>query len=204
MRGRRATPAQERQFWALVAGGLNPGRAAVQVGLSRQWGWRKHRGVEPSRTLAEQERLDETQPNPKTWAELDGGAREALRDFAVFGEMFLLRRPVPWRRDAAMRVVDALQDRTTRSYMVLNMPPGSGKSTLFTHDIPAWLIAGGGLSDPLRGRAVRVMLGSFGYRLATHPDRQVQLVTNASRQLFVNFWAPERRSGRPRSNEETL
>lgn len=80
--------------------------------------------------------------------------------------------------------MDALQDRTSRSYMVLNMPPGSGKSTLFTHDIPAWLIAGGGLCDPLRGRAVRIMLGSFGYRSATHYVERIRRLLEPPRPFY--------------------
>jgi len=80
MPGSPATPAQERQFWALIHSGMNPAQAARQVGMSRQWGWRKTRGVEPSRSLVEQERIDQEQPAPKMWAELDGGAREALRN----------------------------------------------------------------------------------------------------------------------------
>jgi len=98
--------------------------------------------------------------------------------------MFLLRRPVPWRQDAADRVVEALQDRTARSYMVLNMPPGSGKSTLFTHDIPAWLICGGGLCDPLRGRATRVMLGSFGFRSAVHYVMRIRRLLESPRPFL--------------------
>ena len=34
----------------------------------------------------------------------------------------------------------------------MNEPPGSGKSTLFTHDIPCWLIA--------RDRSIRIQVGS--------------------------------------------
>lgn len=184
MPGRRATPAQERQFWAFVHSGMSPARAAIQVGMSRQWGWRKFRGIHPSQSLAQAERLEELQPDPKRWEDLDGGAREALRDFSVFCETFLLRRPVPWRRDAAERVVEALQDRTSRSYLVLNMPPGSGKSTLFTHDIPVWLICGGGLCDPLRGRAVRIMVGSFGYRSATHYVQRIQRLLESPRPFY--------------------
>ena len=34
----------------------------------------------------------------------------------------------------------------------MNEPPGSGKSTLFTHDIPCWLI--------VRDRSIRIQIGS--------------------------------------------
>jgi hypothetical protein len=40
----------------------------------------------------------------------------------------------------------------TRRYVVMNEPPGSGKSTLFTHDVTSWLIA--------RDRTIRIMIGS--------------------------------------------
>jgi hypothetical protein len=39
-----------------------------------------------------------------------------------------------------------------REYVVMNEPPGSGKSTLFTHDIPCWLIA--------KDRTIRIQIGS--------------------------------------------
>jgi hypothetical protein len=39
-----------------------------------------------------------------------------------------------------------------REYVVMNEPPGAGKSTLFTHDIPCWLIT--------RDRTVRIQIGS--------------------------------------------
>ena len=39
-----------------------------------------------------------------------------------------------------------------REFVVMNEPPGSGKSTLFTHDIPCWLIA--------RDRSIRLQVGS--------------------------------------------
>jgi hypothetical protein len=56
-----------------------------------------------SRSMAEQGWIDQEQPAPRTWDELDGGAREALRSFFVFAETFLLRRPVP--RDVEDQVV---------------------------------------------------------------------------------------------------
>ena len=137
-----------------------------------------------ARSLVEAERREESQPQPKPWGELSPDAQQALRDFGTFCEMFLLRRPVAWRQDAAERVVEALQDRSKRSYIVANEPPGSGKSTLFTHDIPVWLICGGGLCDPLRGRATRIMVGSFGFRSATHYALRIRRLLESSRPYY--------------------
>jgi hypothetical protein len=187
MPGKRVSPAQEREFWALVANGINPAQAALTVGMSRQWGWRKAKGLGQSKTLIERERLDEEQPEPIPWADLDGGVRDCLRfdgGFSLFCEAFLLRRPTPWREDAAKRVVEALEDRSTRTYIVANEPPGAGKSTLFTHDIPAWLICGGGLCDPIRGRAIRIMLGSFGMSTAIHYVSRLKRLLESPRLYY--------------------
>jgi hypothetical protein len=52
-----------------------------------------------------------------------------------------------------------LLDKTRDDYVVINTPPGAGKTSLFTHDMPAWLLCGGGAEDPAVGRALRLMLG---------------------------------------------
>ncbi|HYZ12242.1 MAG TPA: hypothetical protein VFA08_01355 [Actinomycetota bacterium] len=188
MPGNRISSAQKSRFFRLLETGMTVPQAGRQVGISRQSAWRLSVGLDGtypvSRSIAEAERRDEQQPDPKPWDELDDGAREALRSFSVFAERFLLRRPVPWREDAAQRVVEALQDRSTRSYHVLNMPPGSGKSTLFTMDLVVWLLAGGGRCDPLRGRATRIMLGSFGYKVATHYVGRIARLLESPRPFY--------------------
>jgi hypothetical protein len=62
---------------------------------------------------------------------------------------------VPWQTDAAKQVVKAIEAGRLSddpTYMVINAPPGVGKSTTFTHDIAVWLI--------VRDRSVRIMLGA--------------------------------------------
>lgn len=51
-----------------------------------------------------------------------------------------------------MRVVELLEC-PSKEYVVINAPPGSGKSTTFTLDIPAWLTC--------RNRGIRGLLGTF-------------------------------------------
>lgn len=176
MPGKRASEAGKRQFWALVAQGVSPAEAARQIGMSRGWGWRMTKGILPSKTMAQYERLENAQPAPKPYTELSDEAKLMLdfdRGFPIFCGELLMRASVPWRTDAAKRVVEALMD-PKRSYIVANEPPGSGKSTLFTMDIPAWLICGGGLADPIRGRALRIMLGSYGMSVATKYVRRLR------------------------------
>ena len=88
-------------------------------------------------------------------------ARRALEDFNFFRVRYFGRRSVPWAKIAADQLV-ALQESCQppdKEYVVVNAPPGIGKSTLFTHDFPAWLI--------VRHRAVRIMIGSRTERQAS-------------------------------------
>lgn len=105
---------------------------------------------------------------PKSLQQLDGGVKDCLTDFLLFRETFLARRPVAWAKDAAMRTVEWLTDYDEESYAVMNMPPGAGKTTLFTLDIPLWLLCGGGHGDPAVGRAIRIMLGSETKHVSIH------------------------------------
>lgn len=78
-------------------------------------------------------------------------ALEALDDFAKFRFRYFGRRSTPWQEKAAYEILRSLETRD-REYVVMNEPPGSGKSTLFTHDIPCWLIA--------KDRTIRIQIGS--------------------------------------------
>jgi transcriptional regulator with XRE-family HTH domain len=84
-------------------------------------------------------------------------AAKALDDFAFFRRRYFGRRSTPWQEEAAERVKNFLESRT-KEYVVINCPPGSGKSTLFTLDIPAWLTC--------RNRGIRGLMGSASQTLA--------------------------------------
>ena len=82
---------------------------------------------------------------------LSAEATRALEDFAYFRRRYFGRVSTPWQERAAYEVL-RLVETPDREYIVMNEPPGTGKSTLFTHDIPCWLIA--------RNRQIRIMIGS--------------------------------------------
>jgi len=84
-------------------------------------------------------------------APLSPEATRALEDFAYFRLRYFGRKSTPWQERAAYEVLRAVET-PDREYVVMNEPPGSGKSTLFTTDIPTWLIA--------RNRRIRIMIGS--------------------------------------------
>ena len=78
-------------------------------------------------------------------------ASRALEDFAYFRLRYFGRKSMPWQERAAYDMLRAIESNE-REYIVMNEPPGSGKSTLFTHDIPCWIIA--------RDRSIRIQIGS--------------------------------------------
>src|SRR5690606_6960304 len=59
----------------------------------------------------------------------------------------------PWQEEAAHVVISHLE-ADDDSFGVINCPQGSGKTRLFSHDIPAWITA--------RDRSMRGILGSAG------------------------------------------
>lgn len=151
---KNATSDEIRKFRNFVdKQGLGIKEAARRVNKSESWG-RKVNAASKQAPKAES-----GLPEPKTFAELDGGVKDTLKDFNLFREVFLCRRPVPWGKDAANRTVEMLLEKSETTYAVINVAPGSGKTTLFTHDIPAWLICGGGSEDPEVGRSLRLLLG---------------------------------------------
>jgi hypothetical protein len=95
-------------------------------------------------------------------------ASRALDDFAYFRRRYFGRESTPWQIRAAYQILEAIHS-DDREYIVINVPPGSGKSTLFTCDIPTWLIA--------RDRTIRVQIGS-------RTERQARMyVTRIKRAL---------------------
>lgn len=97
-----------------------------------------------------------------------------LEDFPKFRERYFKRVSTPWQADAAKRL-QALLKRPEKSYVVVNVAPGSGKSTLFTHDIPAWLAA--------QDASIRCLIGS-------RTERQAAQYTGRLRRTFGNERSP--------------
>lgn len=94
----------------------------------------------------------------KAWEEARKGntnvcpeAQRALEDFGYFQRRYFGRIAVPWQVEAANRVV-AFLDSPEKEFVVINAPPGSGKSTTFTLDIAAWITC--------KNRAIRGLIGS--------------------------------------------
>lgn len=81
---------------------------------------------------------------------LSAEAKRALEDFAYFRERYFGRIARPWHVQAANKVVELLETEDDE-YLVINCPPGSGKSSLL-NDIVCWVLT--------KDRTKRVLLGS--------------------------------------------
>ena len=71
----------------------------------------------------------------------------------------------PWQIEATRKYFD-LFETPLEEYVVINAPPGSGKSTFFAKVLPAWAT--------VRNRAIRGMLGSSTQRLAEWYTRRLR------------------------------
>lgn len=78
-------------------------------------------------------------------------ASAALDDIELFAMRYFGLVLMPWQRMATEKIVE-LQGSPREEYVVLNVAPGSGKSTFFTLVLPAWATC--------RDRSIRGFIGS--------------------------------------------
>lgn len=102
-------------------------------------------------------RGEEAMPQAIPLERLSDPARKALDDFAYFRRRYFGRISTPWQEEAAYKIAELLETRR-KEYVVINAPPGSGKSTTFSLEIPAWITC--------RNRAIRGMIASETMSLA--------------------------------------
>lgn len=129
--------------------------------------------VKASRTVGHHGSKDHTAQMMAATEELNGPvplhllnerATRGLEDFDYFRRVYLGRAASNWQVEAAYRIKEYLESEE-REYLVLNVPPGAGKSTLF-HDVAVWMIC--------RRRDIRILIGSVSGKLATQYSRRVR------------------------------
>lgn len=173
--GREIEPRVWLKYQKLREGGMSRAASALEAGISYTMASRFDRGE--IRTDSAQRAVNaleviqaasDVRP-PVPLEELGEEARAALHDFDLFRKRYLGRRNKPWQSRAAAMVVE-LEATDQKEWVVVNVPPGSGKSTTFTHDIPAWLIVRG----RVLGLDVRLMFGSRTQRQANQYGRRLR------------------------------
>ena len=146
----RVTPEQKRVFWERIDSGESVRRSAALANFSYATGIRIHEGEAHLHSPTDAAGLAR-QSAPKSGDALCAEAKRALQDFRLFPAALLRpdRDTVAGdggRQGAATAATD------DEEYLVVNAPPGSGKSTLFTMDLAAWMTC--------RNRSIRGLIGS--------------------------------------------
>lgn len=158
------TPEEKAEFIRLLQEGWNVKEAAEKVHRSYAWAKKFKRELE----IATPEAVKPVLPpitGPKRLPEMSSIARDCLDDFGRFRARYFGRISSPWQEDAANQM-RLLLESPFKEYVVVNCPPGSGKSTLFTHDIPAWVTC--------RSRTIRGFVGSSTQKLANQYVRRLR------------------------------
>ena len=182
---RAVSPQDKAKFFALIAAGHTITDASKQSGVHVNTGsrWVKkakalkaasdeaaHRAVRGkgsggAQLDAYQAILDAVDlPSAVHPDQLCDEARRGLADFDYFRRRYLGRVPSPWQVEAAVTLIELLES-DEKEFVVLNVPPGAGKSTLF-HDVAVWAI--------VRNRRIRVMIGSVSQNMAKLYSRRIR------------------------------
>lgn len=143
----------------LLQAGHSIKETSVLVGISEPSArkiWSQMKGLKAVQEV-EQAKADARLGPPKPYTRLKPEAQRALEDFTFFQRRYFGVIGHPWQAEAAETIARAVQS-PEREFFVINVFPGSGKSSLFSCHIPAWLTA--------KDRAMRGMIGSSTARLA--------------------------------------
>lgn len=214
----KATPEETAEFIRLVTEQDMTVRAAAdRVGYSRQWGQKvmdklKESGQEVKRRY--KPAIPDALARPLERHELSPIALDCLSDFGRFRARFYGRKSSPWQEDAANIVKEKLAT-PFKEYGVVNCPPGSGKSTLFTHDIPSWISCRDRALRGFIGSSTQVLANSYTGRLrdtfartipleARSEEKRLDLAYDAQSTLPLDYglFRPDQGSGIPWSRSQ--
>jgi len=159
--GRRISFEQRETYWRMRGKGYSQPESAAKAGFSK--------GTACKLERERNQRIPKVDPvhigDPILPDNLNEFASRAYDDFGYFQRRYFGRIPYYWQTQAAEKVVELLAS-PHKEFLVVNCPPGVGKSTLFTHDIPAWLT--------VRNRQIRGMIGSVTTATATRYTDQLR------------------------------
>ncbi len=196
----RVTPDQKRRFAARLKDGWTIADSATFAEVSYPWAKAYARGLRNSSGRAwkgEDEQAHDELPGPIARDQLKPEALRALEDFGYFRFRYLGRISTPWQEEAGHRVVEWLST-SRKEFVVENAPPGSGKSTLHTLDIPLWLTCRNRALRGLIGSASQTLADAYLFRIANHltmvepvqaedDDMQLGLAVDAEATLLGDF-----------------
>ena len=183
---RAVSPADKAKFFASIAAGKTITEASRVAGIHVNTGskWLTKAKAAEAEARAAKSKADRTNawtggvqsrdyaslmeaidlPGAIAEDQLCEEAKRGLSDFDYFRRRYLGRVPSPWQVEAAVTLVELLES-PEKEFVVLNVPPGAGKSTLF-HDVAVWAIC--------RNRRVRILIGSVTLPMAKQYSRRIR------------------------------
>jgi hypothetical protein len=200
--GRRDVPAEDKiRFWEARSAGISIKEACKIAGIhyntGQKWDAKRRRlaaevqlarvdekvaiskqhggGKDRNELRVELDSIAELPP-VLPYERLSERAKRGWDDFDYFRRVYLGRVPSPWQVEAAYKIVQYLESEE-KEFLVLNCPPGAGKSTLF-HDVAVWCI--------VRNRAIRVLIGSISQTLAKMYSRRIRETLERPTRLIVD------------------
>ena len=190
-------------FYSQVRKGRNPYKVGEQLGMSRptvrnymkkasqRWAdgdelspieiRNRLAGVQTDATVADVRPVDIGRPIID-FEDLVPQAQQAFHEFGYWRTRYLGRRNIVWQIQMAqilMRWLEEARVSGERIRGVLNTPPGGGKTTTVTHDLPGWVIC--------RDRNIRIGLGSRTTPQATAYVRRLRNTLERNNLLNLEF-----------------
>lgn len=165
--------------------GLSRSQASAQAGISLRTADTLH--ANPTKSSGWHLYKEWLDANPRDVVprhKMSPNAKQALKDFGVFRERYFGHISRPWHVEAAETMVKLLE-ADEKSFVVVNCPPGSGKTTLFSHDLVCWLLA--------RDRSIRCMIGTGAEN--TGQDYTIRVRTSLERIIPIDADETEKRRG---------
>ena len=145
------------EYQALRRQGQSIYGAAQNCGISYHACRDAESGKAPKNYTAAEEALGQAIQQVPTYETLPDEAQAAYNNIEVFAKRYFGIVLQPWQIEATERIM-SLMETEYEEYVVINAPPGTGKSTFFAKVLPAWAT--------VRNRAIRGMIGSSTQRLA--------------------------------------
>jgi hypothetical protein len=180
-------------FYTHLQNGLPKSQAASLAGISYSSARRYAQQFLAQPSAAPKPVLGEVPPHPLLRSELTDIARDCLDDFGRFRARFFGRISTPWQENAAHKAKELL-DTPHKEFLIVNCPPGSGKTTLFTHDIPAWQTA--------QSRSIRGLVGAATQNIANRYNRRLR--NSFARAVPLSAQSEELALGLARDADSTL
>lgn len=184
---KRRIPSEDvARFWQARAAGISITEASKIAGISynagQRWDAQKRKAIAEGKAIdvelakidrqagshakgkAIADQIDDGLPPVIPDSRLPARAKKAREDFDYFRRVYLGRVPSPWQVEAAYQILEYLES-PEKEFIVVNCPPGAGKSTLF-HDVAVWMI--------VRNRGIRILYGSNTEKMAKQYSRRIR------------------------------